>query len=238
MCGRYQFTVTQCAEILRIVRDVQEKYGEGTWKPGEILPSSTAPVLVRRQGTIIPELFTWGFRLPNTLVINARAETALEKPLFRDSVANGRCVVPSTGFFEWDSGKRKYLFTLPGCDVLYMAGLCAVRDGQSCYCILTTNANESMREVHNRMPLVLTREQVPFWLERLEAVPDILQSQPPPPGKDCNGHTNRPLVKDRAPNSTKRQPRFQCNAEIGAGCLWIIRQTGRSITYFARTASL
>lgn len=179
MCGRYQFTVKQNEEILRIARAVRERYGEAAWRPGEIIPTASAPILRAQNGAITVELSFWGFRLPNTLVINARAESASEKPLFRDCVTYGRCVVPSTGFFEWDAAKRKYLFTLPGRDVLYMAGLSAVRDGRLCYCVLTTEANESMREVHSRMPLVLDRETVPLWLENAEASGEILRSQPP-----------------------------------------------------------
>ena len=64
----------------------------------------------------------WGYQLPSTLVINARAETALEKPLFRESVRSRRCLIPSTGFYEWDGQKRKYLFTLPGEGVTLYGG--------------------------------------------------------------------------------------------------------------------
>ena len=123
VCGRYLFTAEQNPEILRIVQTVRQKYGENAYKPGEIRPTAMAPVLVYREHEVRPELFRWGYRLPDSLVINARAETAAEKPLFRDSVAARRCVIPSTGFFEWDKEKRKYLFTLPGSDALYMAGL-------------------------------------------------------------------------------------------------------------------
>ena len=179
MCGRYQFTAEQSAEIRRIAQEIQRKYGDNAWTPGEIRPTATAPVLLRGQSGVRPELRHWGCQLHNSLVINARAETAEEKPLFRDSVANGRCVVPSTGFYEWDSGKRKYLFTLPGSDALYMAGLWSVRDGLPCFCVLTTEANASMREVHSRMPLVLAREQVRPWLEDLSTARDILRQTPP-----------------------------------------------------------
>ena len=179
MCGRYQFTAEQSAEILRIAREVQRKYGDTAWKPGEIHPTVLAPVVVPKEGQSTPELYRWGYRLPGSLVINARAESAEDKPLFRDSVVNGRCVVPSTGFYEWDSEKRKYLFTLPGSDALYMAGLWSIRDGQPCYCILTTEANASMREVHPRMPLVLEREQVRPWLEDFGAAREILRQTPP-----------------------------------------------------------
>ena len=60
-----------------------------------------------------------------------------------------------------------------------MAGLYDVRDGVSCFCILTTAANESMREVHDRMPLVLAKDQLDSWLNDSDAVPDILRMTPP-----------------------------------------------------------
>ena len=179
MCGRYQFTVEQCAEILQIAQAVERRYGSGAWLPGEIHPTASAPVLISSKGSISPELLSWGYKMPGKLVINARAETVAEKPMFRASVASQRCVIPSTGFYEWDEQKHKYLFTLSGEDALYIAGLYSVRDGKPCYCILTTAANDSMREVHHRMPLVLERKQIAPWLEQPEMASDFLHMTPP-----------------------------------------------------------
>ena len=164
MCGRYQFTAEQCAEILQIVQEVERRHGAGAWTPGEIHPTATAPVLISSSDGIHPELQSWGYKLPGNLIINARAETAADKPLFRASVVSQRCVIPSTGFFEWNEQKQKYLFTLPGEDALYMAGLYSIRDGKPCYCILTTEANTSMKDVHHRMPLILEQDEVREWL--------------------------------------------------------------------------
>ena len=113
MCGRYQFTAEQCEEIRQIAEAIQRKYGAGAWTPGEIRPSNHAPVLLDGAGGPVPKLMKWGYQLPGTLVINARAETAAEKPLFRASVRSRRCLIPSTGLYEWDGQKRKYLYTLP-----------------------------------------------------------------------------------------------------------------------------
>ena len=179
MCGRYQFTTEQCEEIIRIAKEIDERYGVGAWSPGEIRPANRAPVLVIKDGEVRPELQTWGYKLHDSLVINARAETAAEKPMFRDSVADMRCVIPSEGFFEWDKEKRKYHFRLPGEDALYMAGLFMIKKGVPYYCILTTAANESMRDIHHRMPLVLKREQVTPWLEQTEATREFLTMIPP-----------------------------------------------------------
>lgn len=179
MCGRYQFTMEQCEEIRRIAQEIQRRHGESAWTPGEIWPTAAAPVVLADREGVRPELLTWGYRLPKSLVINARAESAAEKPLFRESVKARRCVVPSTGFYEWDEEKRKYFFTLPGEDALYMAGLYDVREGRPCYCILTTAANRSMEAVHPRMPLILRREQLRDWLENRERAEALLHSVPP-----------------------------------------------------------
>ena len=179
MCGRYEFTKERSEELFQIAHEIELRYGAGAWSPGEIRPTNLAPVLVSEGKTVRPELQTWGYRLPNSLVINARAETAAEKPIFRDSVVHRRCVIPSSGFWEWSQSKRKFFFKLPGETVLYMAGLYSMRDGMPRYCILTTAANESMREVHHRMPLVLRREQITPWLEQPETATEILALVPP-----------------------------------------------------------
>ncbi len=182
MCGRYQFTAEQSEEILQIIQEVQNKFGAEAAKAvhqGEIKPGNRMPVLVGLEHSLVPELMVWGFRTPKSLLINARAESALEKPTFAESVRFRHCVIPSSGFFEWDRDKRKYHFTLPSSPTLYMAGIYDVRGGVPCYCILTTAANDSMREVHDRMPLVLEKEQTEPWLYDRKATDYFLSMTPP-----------------------------------------------------------
>jgi len=182
MCGRYQFTAEQADEILQIIQEVEAKYGsnaaEGI-RQGEITPGCKMPVLLASDEGPTPELMVWGIRTPKSMLINTRAETALEKPTFAESARYRHCAVPSTGFYEWDKAKRKFQFSLPCSPVLYMAGIYDVRNGVPCYSILTTAANDSMREVHNRMPLVLEREQVEPWLFDLKATEQFLCMIPP-----------------------------------------------------------
>ena len=99
--------------------------------------------------------------------------------MYRESVANRRCVIPSTGFFEWDTEKKKYFFKLPGEPILYMAGLWAKYQGRPCYTILTTAANASMQPIHDRMPVVLPRSKLQAWLEDPSAPEEMLRTVPP-----------------------------------------------------------
>lgn len=166
-----------------------QKYG-GTpsdlMKTGEIFPTNTVPILTQNGSAIEPELSVWGFPSfrGKGVIINARSETAQEKPMFRGSLRDRRCVVPSTGFYEWDRDKRKYLFRRPGSSVVYLAGICQTFREEKRFVILTAAANVSMEEIHNRMPVVLLPSQIEAWvrdtssaLEILHAVPPLLERQ-------------------------------------------------------------
>jgi putative SOS response-associated peptidase YedK len=150
-------------------------------KTGEIFPTNVAPVLLAQGDSdiIAPRLIAWGF--PNFrnkgVIINARAETAREKRLFASSVERRRCVIPSTGFFEWDKNKHKYLFNKPDSSMLYMAGLYNSFDSKNCFVILTTEANASVADIHNRMPVVLSNTNINNWLFDINKADDILFGQ-------------------------------------------------------------
>lgn len=181
MCGRYTvFTEEEVIEMREIINEVNLRYlntqEHARMKTGEIFPTDTVPVLAQGGGGEEPRLMSWGFPKFDGagVIINARAETALEKPMFRGSLLARRCVVPSTGFYEWKhaDGKKKkdkYLITLPGQGILYMAGFWNVfRDKQgkpaTCFVILTSDANESISLLHDRMPVVLAPEERRLWL--------------------------------------------------------------------------
>lgn len=173
MCGRYVLLDEQENEEMRsILRQVESK----GIKFGEIYPTNPAPVLLA--GGV--EVFTWGF--PNVknkgAIINARSETAREKRIFKEAVARRRCVIPSMGFYEW-KGKIKYHFILPGSPVLYMAGIYGEFGGDPRFVVLTTKANASAAEIHDRMPLVLEKGSVGDWLGDDAAAMRLLSGVPP-----------------------------------------------------------
>jgi putative SOS response-associated peptidase YedK len=108
----------------------------------------------------------WGF--PPSVqgrgpLINARAESAAFKDAFRAAYVGGRCVVPADGFFEWKTtaeGRKPLWFHRPDGRLLLMAGLWEA--GR--FVVLTTGPNDLVREVHDRMPALLTPEEANAWL--------------------------------------------------------------------------
>lgn len=175
MCGRYQFS-TDASETLAQIAHALGR----TEFAGEIFPSNPAPVLWAEKREIRPALLTWGFPIQTKrLIINARSETAAVKPMFRDSLKTRRCVIPSSGFYEWDAEKHKYLFQLPHEDTLYMAGIYSNQGEKSRFCILTSPANDSIKAVHDRMPLVLKKNRIHDWIFSDTAALDLI-NQPPP----------------------------------------------------------
>lgn len=108
----------------------------------------------------------WGFPKyqHNGLLINARAETVKEKVSFRDSVRSRRCIIPAKHYYEWDPYKSKVTFYREEAPVLYMAGFYnRFQDGDH-FVILSTEANESVKPVHDRMPLILEEKEILNWI--------------------------------------------------------------------------
>ena len=177
MCGRYQIsTEEEIMEMREIINEINERYKGTTelaaMKTGEIFPTEITPLLI--SGKTQPEaaLMKWGFPQwkGNGVIINARAETVTEKPTFRSSMLYRRCVVPTTGFYEWQKhegskSKTKYLFRLPDTKMLYLAGIYQTNPEGTSYAIVTTAANPFMSWCHDRMPLILDNNAINSWLK-------------------------------------------------------------------------
>lgn len=164
MCGRYQFT-EEVPELTVLTARLKEQMGDVSFKTGEVFPTNTAVVLIGQGERLIPTLQSWGFPAygRSGVVINARAETAHEKRMFHNSLIERRCIIPTSGFFEWThSGeKRKYLIRRPEHRVLYLAG---IYNEQAKFVILTQSANTSMQGIHNRMPIILGSGELKRWV--------------------------------------------------------------------------
>ena len=193
MCGRYYVNDEMANEIENMIRQIDRTGRAKSSVPtdrritaGDIFPGKDAPILVENERHIGCEWQHWGVPLPQgpslpqsrRLIFNARCESVLEKPLFRDSVRHRRIVVPAAGFYEWNCRKEKNTFRRKDDSVLFMAGLCRrYQDGEH-FVILTTCANASMQPVHDRMPLILERDEIPAWISDLASASRLLHKIP------------------------------------------------------------
>ena len=151
---------------------------EKTAKPlkteGEIRPADLVPVLATSKAgkpAVFPML--WGFQGKQSLLINARAETAAEKPAFRESWLSHRCAVPASWYYEWEhlsspDGKtrtgRKYLIQPEGSALSWLAGLYRLEDGLPRFTVLTQEPSPEVLAIHDRMPVLFPREVISAWI--------------------------------------------------------------------------
>ncbi len=145
-----------------------------------IAPTQEAPVIrAGPGGTREVAMLRWGL-VPfwakdlkvGTKMINARSEGVETKPSFRAAVKERRCVVPATGFFEWQGEpghKQPFAITLPGQSLFAFAGLWerwkpVEGDPVETFTIVTTDANEAIARIHDRMPVILPMDAIDTWL--------------------------------------------------------------------------
>lgn len=201
MCGRYYVDDETAREIRRLVLKLDQRFqgksgqnmvqeaaqemnavslhGQAA-RAAAVFPSQKAVVIMGKERHLEAEQMIWGFpRFDGKgLLINARAETAVERRTFRESVLHRRCVIPAKGFWEWNKSKEKFSFERWDSSVMFMAGCCDCFDGMDRFVILTTEANPSVKPVHDRMPLVLERSELEDWVTDDNAAEYFLHKTP------------------------------------------------------------
>ncbi|MBQ3424449.1 MAG: SOS response-associated peptidase [Clostridia bacterium] len=183
MCGRYHFDDGRdSVEIREIVEEVNRRSpGTPVKTEGEILPTDRVPVLARGRD-LAPGYFAmqWGYTLPGgRRLINARSETAMDKPLFREGMLLRRCAVPACHYCEWQRRGRertKYIIRSEDGNVFYMAGLYRLEQGKPVFVILTRAPAGQIAFIHDRMPLILSRDVLSQWIDPARAPEPILKS--------------------------------------------------------------
>ncbi|MGI9404651.1 MAG: SOS response-associated peptidase [Hyphomicrobium sp.] len=194
MCSRYSLTSPPEA-----VRAYFRYDNEAVFPPRYNIAPSQPVAIVRNTANGGRELalVRWGL-IPSwvkdprefRMMINARSETAAEKPSFRAAMRHRRCLVPTDGFYEWTGAagaKRPHLVRSRDGSPMGMAGIYEHWQGadgseMESMAILTTAANQAMSVLHDRMPVIIAPEHFDAWLEcSLGSVKDIQTLLHPPP---------------------------------------------------------
>lgn len=194
MCGRFTLTVpgeqaSQQFGLSKAATTLAPRYN--------IAPTQPVAAVRAAEGGRELALLRWGLIPPwakdlsiGARMINARAETAAEKPAFRSAMKQRRCLILADGFYEWQTtgaGKQPFYFRVEGGRPFAFAGLWEQWRGpqgdqiESCT-ILTTEANDLVRPLHDRMPVILRPEDYARWLDPAlrdaGAVADLLAPYP------------------------------------------------------------
>lgn len=143
----------------------------GPVRPSEIA-AAAAPGRNGRTG-IFP--MKWGFTTSGRKqpVVNARVETAKDKPMFRDPWREHRCAIPASFYYEWEhfidgSGKTRtgdrYIFRPRGASITWLCGLYRFENGLPVFAVITRDSAGACSEIHDRMPLILPKEKIGEWV--------------------------------------------------------------------------
>lgn len=176
MCGRYSLDADIFAILNRYKIEIEETEYSGR---DEIFPTNKSPIIdMDLQLTFMD----WGFstNFSKRPLINARGETVSEKVTFKKPFQFARCLIPATSFYEWETidGKKVRNRIKPsGIEIFSMAGIYKAihLDGQKVYqySIITTQANEQMSYIHDRMPVILKPDEEFKYLESAASVQEV-----------------------------------------------------------------
>lgn len=168
MCGRFQNDTRDEPEKFKYRFNINNIDYNNIISSFNIAPSQKISVVLKKSPNSLVTMI-WGLNAPwdkegKMQIINVRSETVFEKNMFKNIILKNRCLIPSTGFYEWQKtqdGKVPYYIGLKGKKIFSFAG---VYDEDRC-AILTTSPNNLMSKVHNRMPVILESGEEEEWLD-------------------------------------------------------------------------
>jgi putative SOS response-associated peptidase YedK len=203
MCGRMtqQTPPSDVAKIFDAELRNDDLREEDGWTPSfNVAPTDPVTVVLEREDGRVVERHRWGL-IPawadsptqGAKLINARAETVERSPSFRVALRRRRCIVPADGFYEWErKGNKRLPFYLhpAGRSILAFAGLWSIwkdpatGDWIPSCSVVTTQANDDVSPLHDRMPVVLAPGDWWTWLDPMSSDVGLLLSllEPAPPG--------------------------------------------------------
>lgn len=219
MCGRFAQTIPLGKLNMTSLFDEVDSGYTGSFN---IAPSQMAGVVSLKDGKRALTLKKWGLipswakdeKIGNRL-INARGESLREKPSFRNAFRSRRCIIPVTGFYEWrmESGVRKPFFVrMSGPEKepepMLLAGLHDVwnpPEGEplETFTIITTDACDKLKYIHDRMPVIISMDNVTTWLDHSLPAEKILKLVKPVADDDIDFYPVSDFVNSPKNNSEK-----------------------------------
>ena len=202
MCGRYAIHANPEVVALQFALDEAPEF-----KPSYNVCPGTEVLVVRtdREGRRVARQHRWGLiphwakdpAIGNKLA-NARGESLAERPAFRDAFRQWRCLVPASGFYEWQTrAGRKYPWYIRPLDaeLFALAGITALWRGVRSVSLITTDPNPLMRPIHDRMPVIVAPEDYAAWLDpRQRDARELMRFVRPYPAERMSAYRVGPRV--------------------------------------------
>ncbi len=185
MCGRFVLI----SNLSQITEEFNLKEMASSFVPrGDIHPGEKTACIIAEKGKNQLAGFQWGF-LPkwskqtetSKLLINARAETLIEKPTFKEAFQRRRCLIAADGFYEWSPAKKQFYFYMQNLKPFGLAGIYDKADTSpthkaAAFVIITTAPNNLIAPLHNRMPVIIPPHKQSMWLDNDNFEKSELQS--------------------------------------------------------------
>lgn len=211
MCGRFVLTanpeaIQNAFDLTSVPASLEPRYNIAPTQPVAVITNENPHELTFHKWGLIP---SWSKDMSAaSKMMNARGETIAEKPSFRTAFRRRRCILPADGFYEWqaqDGGKVPLFIHLEGRKLFGLAGLWEIWNSpegdeiRSCT-IITTEANDFMKPIHNRMPVILSKSDYALWLSPNEVpMPELQSLVKPYEGDDLTAYpvskmVNRPVI--------------------------------------------
>ena len=163
MCGRFSLS----SNLEELQNEFSNEISGNFPAKYNISPGQSPVVISLKKNNFYLNKIHWGFKVPKLgkLVINARSETIIEKPLFKNLLLQNRCLIPANSWFEWDNEKKPYLIKHKKNDIIAFAGLQRLEENKErSFVIITAEAGKNLKTIHKRTPLVVNKENFLFWL--------------------------------------------------------------------------
>lgn len=194
MCTRF-YVEPDTEEIRDVIAEAQKslladkfiRAGNAILTSGEIRPTNVVSVIATdRRGKRASFPMKWGFQIPGrSLIVNARTETAAQKPTFKEAWERHRCIIPASWYYEWEhfvgnTGQKitgdKYMIQPLGSSMAWLAGLYRIEDNLPVFAVLTKEPTKGLSLIHDRMPLILPKDLIDAWINPESRPEDLLRN--------------------------------------------------------------
>ena len=196
MCTRYLMELSpelrpiiEAARHSSLTGKMVDQLGKALKTEGEVRPTDMVPVIAPdKKGVQQIYPMIWGFSFPgmDRPIVNARVETAPEKPSFKEGWKKRRCIIPASYYFEWDHiqvGNRmkvndKYAIQPRNQQVTWLAGLYRIQQTDNgfqypVFTVLTRKPSVDLEKIHDRMPVILAEDVIADWINPATFVSDV-----------------------------------------------------------------